>query len=252
MADSRWWARFFEGSALELWRLAHTRDENRGEAADLVRALSLTPGERVLDVPCGYGRLALELAALGLRVCGIDAAEAFVAEGRERARQRGLELDLRLGDMRELPWKNELDGAFCVGNSFGYFDDEGDQAFLRAVASALRPGGRFLLEVPLAAELVAGKREFRDWRRLGERLLLSEGFHDEAQGRMETSYTFVDLRTAGGALETRHASYRVYSIGELTERLRAAGFDSIEWLGDLGGTPFGRDSVACHARARRA
>lgn len=252
MADGRWWARFFEGPALELWRRAHTRDENRGEAADIARALRLIPGERVLDAPCGYGRLALELAEQGLRVSGIDAARAFVEEGLERARQRGLELDLRLGDMREPPWSREFDAAFCAGNSFGYFDDEGNDAFLRAMARALVPGGRFLLELPLAAELVGERREFRDWQLLGERLLLSEGFHDEVLGRMETTYTFVDLHREGGALETRTASYRVYSTVELTERLRAAGFEAVEWLGDLDGTPFDRRSDACHARARRA
>ena len=40
--------------------------------------------------------------------------------------------------------QQRFDGAFCVGNSFGYLDDEGNAAFLRAVRAALKPGGRFI------------------------------------------------------------------------------------------------------------
>jgi hypothetical protein len=39
--------------------------------------------------------------------------------------------------MRDLLWRSRFDGAFCFGNSFGYLDDEGNAAFLRAVAAAL-------------------------------------------------------------------------------------------------------------------
>ena len=92
MESAGWWTTFFEGPALELWRRAHGSDESRGQAADAARALCLTHGERVLDVPCGNGRLALELAARGARVSGLDACAEFVAEGRRRAAERGLNL----------------------------------------------------------------------------------------------------------------------------------------------------------------
>src|SRR6185295_14579347 len=102
MAGDDWWATFFEGPALELWRRAHSSDESRAQAADVARALRIASGERVLDVPCGNGRLALELAARGVRVSGLDASEEFLAEGRRRAAERGLELELLAGDMRTL------------------------------------------------------------------------------------------------------------------------------------------------------
>jgi SAM-dependent methyltransferase len=247
-----WWATFFEGPALELWRRAHTRDENRGQAADLVRVLELTRGERVLDVPCGNGRLALELTGLGARVSGLDSAPEFVSEARRRAAERLLELDLRQGDMRALPWQDEFDAAFCAGNSFGYFDDEGNGDFLRSVARALRPGGRFLLEYPLVAELALARREYRDWRILGERILLSDARYDEHHGRLETSYTFVDLARAGGALERRSASYRIYTARALVELLRAAGFTAVELLGSLEGQRFEPGTSEFFALARRA
>ena len=54
--------------------------------------------------------------------------------------------------MRDLPWRSTFDGAFCVGNSFGYLDDPGNAAFLRAVRETLRPGARLVLETPMVLE----------------------------------------------------------------------------------------------------
>ena len=58
--------------------------------------------------------------------------------------------------MRDLPWPARFDGAFCLGNSFGYLDDEGNASFLRAVAAALKPGARFVLETPMVLENLLG------------------------------------------------------------------------------------------------
>jgi len=251
MSAPGWWSTFFEGPALEAWRRALPRELTRAQAADLERALRLSAGERVLDVPCGNGRLALELAARGLRVSGLDLAPEFVEEARRTARERGLELEVVQGDMRELPWTREFDAALCFGNSFGYLEDAENRAFLRKVADALQPGGRFLLDYPLVAELTLTRREYRDWHLLGDRLLLSDGHHDALRGRLETTYTFVDLSVAGGAVETRSASYQVYTAREVLELLRSAGFTRVELLGNLEGEPFGSDSTSCYARAWR-
>ena len=226
METRGWWSEFFAGPTLELWKRAHSADESKGDAADLARALALTPGERVLDVPCGYGRIALELAARGMRVSGLDACDPYLREARQRASERGLEAEFVHGDMRALPWRDEFDAALCVGNSFGYFDDEGNRAFLASVKTALRPGGRFALSCPLVAELALHARGLRDWQRLGDVLLLSEAWYDERRKRLETTYTAVDLATRT-PLEEKHASYRVYPLAELEGLLRSVGFDDL-------------------------
>ena len=233
MAARGWWSEFFTGPTLELWKRAHTRDESRGEAADLARALALAPGARVLDVPCGHGRIALELAALGHRVSGLDACAEYLDEARRSARERGIEAEFVAGDMRALPWRGEFDAALCVGNSFGYFDDDDNRAFLAAVQAALRPGGRFALSYPLVAELALATRAWRDWHRLGEAILLSESWFDERRGRLETTYTALDLATRA-PLEEKHASYRVYTRAETEALLASVGFGRIEGAPDEG------------------
>jgi len=251
VAEPGWWSSFFAEPALELWRRAHSTDETRAEASDLARALQLVAGARVLDVPCGNGRLALELASRGVHLCALDAAREFVDEARARAERQNLELELVCGDMRELPWRTEFEAAFCVGNSFGYFEDDGNRAFLAAVARALRPGGCFVLEYPLAAELVLPRRVFRDWHVRGERVLLSDARYDARRGRLETTYTFADLTRAGGALEQRRASYQVYTVREVVTLLREAGFGAIEALASLDGEPFDTEASELFFRAVR-
>jgi SAM-dependent methyltransferase len=248
---ARWWESFFQGRATDLWERTQSRELSRGQASDLIRALRLGGSERVLDVPCGNGRLALELAARGLRVTGLDLSQRALEVARATASERGLALELVRGDMRELAGSSTFDAAFCVGNSFGYLDDAGNRAFLSAVAAALVPGGRFLLEYPLVAELALERREARDWRLVDELLMLSDGHHDPIAGRFEVTYTFLDLARPGGAAETSVASYAVYTAREVDGMLRAAGFEEVELLADLEGTAFDGRSPGFHALATR-
>ena len=74
---------------LGLW----TDDEDNRAAADKVeRAVELERPARVLDVPCGEGRIAIELAARGHDVNAVDLNERFLADGRRKAQERGFSI----------------------------------------------------------------------------------------------------------------------------------------------------------------
>src|SRR5918912_937658 len=77
-------------------------DERSDRETDLiVRLLALPAGARVLDMPCGHGRIAGRLAARGLHVTGVDNDELFLARAREDRDARGVDVDYRHGDMRD-------------------------------------------------------------------------------------------------------------------------------------------------------
>jgi cyclopropane fatty-acyl-phospholipid synthase-like methyltransferase len=140
-----WWQTFFAGHWLDVQRVFKA-ERTTAEADFIERVLKLQPGAAVLDVPCGEGRLSVELASRGYRLTGVDITEALLADARRTAAERRLDVAWHRRDMRDLPWREDFDGAYCFWGSFGYFDDEGNRAFLEAVARALKPGGRFLMD----------------------------------------------------------------------------------------------------------
>ncbi len=110
----------------------------------VVGTLGLAAGDRVLDVGCGPGRHAHELARRGFQVHGIDISQRFV-DLAIRDAPAGATFE-RL-DARDMPFRDEFDAAICLcQGAFGLMtaDDE-NQTVLSGIAAALRPGGRLAL-----------------------------------------------------------------------------------------------------------
>ena len=82
-----WFVGFHTGLVARFWRAAGATMAE-GDARVVAELLDLPPGASVIDVPCGDGRIALRLAAAGLKVTGIELAAAEVEHAR-RARSGG-------------------------------------------------------------------------------------------------------------------------------------------------------------------
>jgi len=232
-ASNNWFETFFSGVSIDLWLNAIPASHTQKEADAIAAALALSPGADVLDVPCGHGRLAEVLAGRGYRVTGVDLS----ADALNHARRSSDRVAWEERDMRNLPWPSRFDGAFCFGNSFGYMDDEGNAAFLRAVAGALKPGGRFLLECPIVAESWLPAFKDQIWVKVGDMYLLARNQYDHVRGRFETEYTFV----AGGRVDVRYGSQRVYAYRQLMDLMQASGFENLSgetWARDGGTEPY--------------
>jgi SAM-dependent methyltransferase len=216
--QASWWESFFQGVAVDMWLEARTPEHTEREADALAQAFAVPPGSEVLDVPCGAGRLSLALARRGYRMTAVDWSAEFLTHARSGDAGAGVQWEQR--DMRDLPWRARFDAAFCVGNSFGYLDDEGNATFLAAVASALKPGARFVLETPMVIENLLGHLQDRAWWKVGEIYLLVENAYDHRTTRLDITYTFV----ANGRVEVRRGSHRAYSYRELVALIEEAGF----------------------------
>jgi cyclopropane fatty-acyl-phospholipid synthase-like methyltransferase len=216
-----WWEGFFEDPTWQRVQLGWDALEDAADQAErAIRALALEPGERVLDVPCGDGRVAIELAARALRVTGIDRTEPFLEAARGRAATRGVELDLRAGDMREPFGVDGFDAALCFWGSFGYFDDDGNRRQAAAAAEALRPGGRYLIDT-VTLETLAARFRPRTWFETEGVTVTVETAMNLGEGRVETDWTFL---RPGDEPVSRRSSVRCYTLHELTDLLRGVGF----------------------------
>ncbi len=123
-----------------------TLDEAQEHKLDLIcRKLQLAPGERLLDIGCGWGSLVLHAAAhYGVRAVGITLSEPQAQLGRDRAREAGLEdrVDISVADYRELS-----DGPYEKIASVGMYEHVGRAElghYVRCVDRLLAPGGLFL------------------------------------------------------------------------------------------------------------
>jgi len=216
--QSNWWESFFQGAAVDLWLQALPPEHTERETEFLIEALRVPEGAALLDVPCGGGRLSQPLAERGYQLTAVDWSVEFLDHARACDASRLVTWERR--DMRDLPWRSQFDGAFCVGNSFGYLDDEGNAAFLRAVAAALKPGGRFVLETPMVIESLLGKLQERPWWKAGDVYMLVTNQYDHARSRLDIEYTII----ANGRIDTRRGSHRAYRYPELVQLIEAAWF----------------------------
>jgi SAM-dependent methyltransferase len=197
--------------------------------------LGLSAASRVLDVPCGAGRLTRPLAARGCAITGVDISSESLSAAREDGPAGGGPIRFRRADMRDLPWEGEFDAAFCFGNSFGYLDDAGNEAFLQAIARTLRPGGRFAIDYGQAAESILPRGiEPRQEADLAGFHFVEDTRYDPVSGRIENRFTF----SREGRTETKLASQRVYTLSQLVALLSEAGLEVLQLYGSPTEEPF--------------
>jgi SAM-dependent methyltransferase len=223
MGEGEWWQTFFSGLWLDVHPLFRKPEETETEIGFLA---SVFHGRsRVLDVPCGDGRISRGLVGRGFEVTGVDVTESLL--------ERGAGYRRVLRDMRDLPWEREFDAACNMWGSFGYFSDAENERFVRAVARALRPGGVFVIETWVQEGILPRFQE-TGLARVGDVLMAEERRLDLETGRLECDWTFV----RGDQVDRRHSSIRLYTLRELEDLLRRAGFVQLERLGSAKKEPF--------------
>ena len=148
--------------------------------------------------------------------------------GKKKGVEEGLQVVWVERDMRDLSWEGEFDFAVCWGNSFGYFEDDGNERFLSGVYRGLRPGGRFLLGTYPAETLFPGFQA-RKWSRVagGSVIMLQEQSYDVSGSRLDTTWTLIK----GNRVETSKSSTRIYAYRELCSMLERVGYRDIKTYG---------------------
>jgi SAM-dependent methyltransferase len=232
----------FDEEYVHFTSMVQTPEQNDRDTDLVVRVGEITPGMDVLDVPCGWGRIANRLAARGCRVAGLDASRLYLDRARRDALEMGVAVEYVEGDMRDLPWTERFDRLACWYNSLGYFDDETNRRVLAGFRRALRPGGRLLIEhvnlLALARELPAGPASsattgthmfFLADR--GEEFFIYRMSLNGLTSRVE----YERVVSRGGRISRHSFSQRAFTAPELRDWLLQAGFARAEVYGADGG-----------------
>lgn len=206
-----------------------TPQATQAEAAFVERALEVEPGSQLFDIGCGYGRHAMELAARGYQVIALDLSLPLLLRGADEAQRRGLNINFVHGDMRELNFEDQFDGAYCLFSTFGYFDDEANKKALQGIARALKPGCRLVIEI-LNRDYLIADLPARVWWEGDGCVVLEEVDFNYFSSRIVSnrSVVFDD----GRQLE-QEISMRAYSLHELGKLLHGVGFRTVEISGSM-------------------
>ena len=204
------------------------------EVDGILSLTSVAPTARVLDLCCGVGRHALELARRGFSVTGVDRTASFLDQARQQAQEEGIVIEFVQQDMREFKRPDSFDLALNMNTSFGYFEDPADDLqVLRNIHASLRPGGNLVLET-IGKEVLARIFQERDWSEGEGYFLLQERRPSEDWGRMNLRW----IKFASGRKEEWSFTYRLFAATELAALMREAGFQRVKVWGDLQGGPY--------------
>jgi SAM-dependent methyltransferase len=187
-------------------------EQTAAEVSFLVSQLPLPGFERVLDICCGSGRHAVPLAGQGYDVTGVDRDGGAIARARAAAEPRTTFVQADMRRLEEL--HGTWDAAISMWASFGYFAPDINLGILARIRDRLRAGGRLVLDV-----------YNRDWfsQHQGQNRR-SRGGTDFTESRaLRGDRLTVELQYDGLDVVDRF-SWQVFTPGEITETVAAAGF----------------------------
>jgi len=235
---NQWWHDFFSGLWVTVQQASKTDEQTEEEASFIKRCLDAPASGSLLDVPCGVGRHSIAMAKRGFHVTGVDISKGLLDRAEKAAEGQDCKPFWVNQDMQTVDWQDKFDGAYCYWGSFGYFDDEGNTDFLRAVYRSLKPGARFLIDTHTVETLLPKLGHTRSWKRVGETYVLDENSYNPYTSRTETTWTLIHE----GECFEQSTSIRLYTLRELQKLVEEVGFSVVAQYGDLQCSPFGLKS----------
>jgi SAM-dependent methyltransferase len=109
----------------------------------VMQRLQPQPEERFLDLACGTGAVSELAAATGAFVTGVDLAPGLIETARERALERGIDVEYVVGDIERLPFEEASFGV--VSSTCGIMFTPDHRASASELARVTEPGGRIAL-----------------------------------------------------------------------------------------------------------
>ena len=214
--ENNWYEDFFTGLNCEMWERAVSPEWIKQEVDFLITTLNVQLGDTLLDIPCGSGRHTIELAKRGFTMTGLDLSTEFIQTLTERARTEQLSIQVIHGDIltTDIP-ASLFDGAYCLGNSFGYVDYDGMDVFVEKVAAALKPGARFVINSGVVAESILSNFPKTGHYVLGDLTMDINNTYVAGESYMATELTY----TKAARSEIHYFKHYVYTLSEIKRLL---------------------------------
>jgi len=224
----QWYETLFENYAHTYDRETFTQGTLQ-EVTFIEQEIGFDKSKRILDIGCGTGRHAIELAKRGYKVTGIDLSESQLQRAREKAREAGVNIQFEQGDARSLKYNGEYDVALilCEGGFALMETDEMNFAILQGAARSLKSHGIFIVTTLNAFyPLTHSLEEFMNSNTVEG--TSSEHTFDRMTLRDISTFEVAD---DDGCTRTLHCNERYYLPSEITWMLKSLHFTTVEIFG---------------------
>ncbi len=206
-----------------------------GEVDFIETEMEYDRSRTILDIGCGTGRHAIELARRGYTVTGADLSESMLNKARANAEKAGVRVRFLQADARKLTFSREFDFVqmICEGGFSLMETDEMNFDILKGAVNALKPGGRLLFTTLNGLfPLFHSVKDFINENSAGGSVSRSNTF-DLMTMRDHSVYEVVD---DSGQTLSLECNERYYLPSEITWLLKSLGMVSVTILGcPLGG-----------------
>lgn len=211
---------FFEGTYKDVWRKLIPPGLSEAECSFLEEEAQLQKGEKVLDLMCGYGRHALELARRGYTVTAIDNLKEYIEEINATASEEKLAVEAWAVGALEAQFTQQYKAILCMGNSFAFFVKEDALALLCKVAAHLEQDGIFVINTWMIAEIAIRHFREHEWYKVdGYKYLLEYQYHFKPS-RIESEHTLIK---PDGSVEVLHGVDYIFTLNELEDMFHKVG-----------------------------
>lgn len=212
---------FFDGYYKEIWRNFIPEKLTVNEIDFIVSYFNIQPGDKVLDIMCGYGRHAIALAQKGIVATAVDNLEGYVNEIKSRAENEKLQVMAIKADILYYEAEGVFDLALCMGNSLCFFNKPDTLAILNMLSRHLKQGGHLLINTWMLAEIAFNSFQERGETNIGDLKFVTESKYLLQPSRIETDSV---ITAPNGKKEVKKAIDYIYSISETELLLNEAGF----------------------------
>lgn len=235
---AEWWRDFFDKDYVDIYGPVDAQ-KTAVEVEGIIKILKLRKGSNVLDLCSGYGRHSIGLTKRGFDVTGYDLSAVLLERARRDCEREKVNVNLVIGDMREIPFESEFDAVINMFTAFGYFENEQeDQKVLDGVHAALRPGGKFLIDTINREWVIASFRE-KDWEKAGShQFALDLRSFDPLTSRISVKTVIL----GGKQRIERSHSMRFYTLTELGKMIEKSGMRVKSVYGHIDGRDYWIDT----------
>jgi SAM-dependent methyltransferase len=212
---------YFDGYYKDIWRSIIPDDLTVKEVEFMLSYFNLQPGNKVLDLMCGYGRHSIALAKKGMKVTAVDNLNDYINEVKLASEKDNLSITAEQADVANYEPTEMFDLVICMGNSLNFFNADDAIRLFRNISTHLNKGGNLLINSWSIAEIAIKNFKDKSWSTVGDKKFLVDCKYLFHPARIEFEHLIL---TPDGKTESKTGIDYIFSVNEIETMLNQTGF----------------------------